>query len=165
MNMTYKKIENGKTIYSNCKAIELNGIWISNPTAEQIADAGWVENVAIVNEPSEDDMQRAEYEQMLEESREKLLALMESYFAENGSGELQEVASERVAIRASLDSLGKIVQTEGDGTAFNPFKTWTSGTAVKVGEWWQTDDGYIWEAKKDGVPTSSTDSEYWDIVE
>lgn len=64
------------------------------------------------------------------------------------------------------NSIGKLVQTkDGDGTAFNPFKTWMKGTEVHSGEWWQTEDGYLWEAIKDGVPSSSTDKEYWDIVE
>lgn len=38
----YYKIINNRTVFSNCKTIQTNnGTWISNPTAEQIADAGW----------------------------------------------------------------------------------------------------------------------------
>ena len=39
----YYKIINNRTVFSNCKTIQTNnGTWISNPTAEQIADAGWL---------------------------------------------------------------------------------------------------------------------------
>jgi len=44
-----KYIKDGK--FSNCKAIELNGRWISNPTEEQIRLAGWVEYVPPTAEP------------------------------------------------------------------------------------------------------------------
>lgn len=38
----YYKIINNRTVFSNCKTIQTNeGAWISNPSAEQIADAGW----------------------------------------------------------------------------------------------------------------------------
>jgi hypothetical protein len=38
----YYKIINDRTVFSNCKTIQTNdGAWISNPSAEQIADAGW----------------------------------------------------------------------------------------------------------------------------
>ena len=69
-------------------------------------------------------------------------------------------------VKAQYDALGKLVQTaQGTGTAFDPYKTWKTGMKVNAGEWWQTDDGYLWEAKKTGVPGSSTDGEYWDMPE
>ena len=71
-------------------------------------------------------------------------------------------------LQLRVDELGKIVQTTtGTGTAFDPYKYWTAGTTVHVGEWWQCTDenGYIWEAIKDGVPSSDTDTEYWDVIE
>lgn len=38
----YYKIINNRTVFSNGKTIQTNdGTWISNPTEEQIADAGW----------------------------------------------------------------------------------------------------------------------------
>jgi len=67
--------------------------------------------------------------------------------------------------KAKYDSIGKVVQDTGDGTPFNPYKVWKVGIAVKEGDWWQTEDGYLWQAIKSGTPSSSTDKEYWDIVE
>ena len=43
--MTYTKTINGQQKFSDCRTIELNGVWISNPSAEQIAEAGWVEYI------------------------------------------------------------------------------------------------------------------------
>lgn len=38
----YYKIINGWQVFSDCRTIQLNGTWISNPSAEQIANAGWL---------------------------------------------------------------------------------------------------------------------------
>ena len=40
--MTYYKIINDRQVFSTCATIELNGAWISNPSAEMIAEAGWL---------------------------------------------------------------------------------------------------------------------------
>ena len=40
--MMYYKIINGWQVFSDCRTIQLNGTWISNPSAEQIANAGWL---------------------------------------------------------------------------------------------------------------------------
>ena len=42
MTMIYYKYINDRQVFSECLTIELNGAWISNPTAEQIAEAGWL---------------------------------------------------------------------------------------------------------------------------
>ena len=39
--MIYTKDINGRQVFSSCTTIELNGRWVSNPTEEQIAEAGW----------------------------------------------------------------------------------------------------------------------------
>lgn len=39
--MMYYKIINDRQVFSDCKTIELNGHYVSNPTAEMIAEAGW----------------------------------------------------------------------------------------------------------------------------
>lgn len=41
--MIYTKTEGGRQIFSDCRVIELDGLPFSNPTAEMIAAAGWVE--------------------------------------------------------------------------------------------------------------------------
>lgn len=41
--MMYYKIINGQEKFSDCRTIQTNdGVWISNPTEEQIASAGWL---------------------------------------------------------------------------------------------------------------------------
>ena len=50
--MMYYKIVGDREVFSDCKTIQTNeGIWISNPTAEQIAEAGWTEYVPPVIPP------------------------------------------------------------------------------------------------------------------
>lgn len=50
--MIYTKTDaSGRQIFSDCRVIELDGTWISNPSAEQIAAAGWVEWVPPVIPP------------------------------------------------------------------------------------------------------------------
>lgn len=40
--MIYTRTINNRQVFSDCRTIQTNnGTWISNPTAEQIADAGW----------------------------------------------------------------------------------------------------------------------------
>lgn len=56
--MTYTKIVNGRQVFSTCETIQMpNGVWISNPTPEMIAEAGWEEYVppTIVEESIEED--------------------------------------------------------------------------------------------------------------
>lgn len=44
--MIYIKTINGRQIFSDCRTIQMsNGTWVSNPTAEQIAEAGWTEYI------------------------------------------------------------------------------------------------------------------------
>lgn len=51
--MTYTKEINGRQVFSSCKTIQtLDGIWISNPSEEQIAAAGWTVYIPPVVEPS-----------------------------------------------------------------------------------------------------------------
>lgn len=65
----YYKIIEGKTVYSECKTIELNGVGISNPTAEQIAEAGWLPYVPPI------------HVRTLEEAKREKIYALESYDA------------------------------------------------------------------------------------
>lgn len=106
----------------------------------------------------------AELEANLENSEKDLIKAIEQYLAANAEGEVKELAEQRISMRNQIDSLGKVVQTaQGNGSMQDPYKVWKVGMTVKSGDWWMTDDGYLWQAKKDGVPSSSTDAEYWDI--
>lgn len=60
--MKYEKTINGRQVVSSCRVIQrADGVWISNPTAEQIAEAGWVECVPPV--PVEQDLPDDEAEE------------------------------------------------------------------------------------------------------
>lgn len=51
--MMYYKYINDRQVFSDCRTIQTNdGIYISNPTAEQIADAGWLEYITPTIEPT-----------------------------------------------------------------------------------------------------------------
>lgn len=51
--MLYYKIINGQEKISDCRTIQTNeGLWISNPTQEQIADAGWLPYTPPTPEPT-----------------------------------------------------------------------------------------------------------------
>lgn len=50
--MIYTRTINGKQEFSDCRVIQLEGVFISNPTSEQIALGGWVEYVPPQVEPT-----------------------------------------------------------------------------------------------------------------
>lgn len=50
--MLYTRTINGKQEFSDCRVIQLDGIWISNPSEEQIALAGWIEYIPPQVEPT-----------------------------------------------------------------------------------------------------------------
>ena len=60
--MIYTKDINGRQVFSSCTTIELNGRWISNPTEEQITEAGWSKytppamTAAPIGEPSQEEL-------------------------------------------------------------------------------------------------------------
>ena len=60
--MIYTKDINGRQVFSSCTTIELNGRWVSNPTEEQIAKAGWSKYTppavpdTPMSEPSQDEI-------------------------------------------------------------------------------------------------------------
>ena len=47
----YTKTVNGQQIFSKCLSLRIDGVWVSRPSAEQIAADGWVEHVPPVVEP------------------------------------------------------------------------------------------------------------------
>ena len=76
--MMYYKMVGDRQVFSDCKSIQTNdGVWISNPTDEQIAAAGWLPYVPPVippepmTEPDEYDIVQA-VKKMLAQSTESL---------------------------------------------------------------------------------------------
>lgn len=77
----------------------------------------------------------------------------------------QSVKSQIKMCENKIDELGKVIQTpEGNGTMEDPYKNWKVGDSVEAGKWYNTTDGYLWEAIKSGVPASTVDKEYFDVV-
>ena len=76
--MLYYKIIDDRTVFSDCRTILTNdNLWVSNPTAEQIAEAGWLPYVPPVippepeTEPDNDSVLQA-VKKMLQSSVEEL---------------------------------------------------------------------------------------------
>lgn len=115
----------------------------------------------VPNVPTAHELRMMEIEGRLSNT-EELIEAMERLIAANGvTEEDKAMAQARIALR---DELGKVIQTEeGDGSMENPSK-WTDGMAVEVGKWYKTPSDYLWEAIKDGTPSSETDNEYFDVV-
>lgn len=63
--MIYTKEINGRRIFSSCKTIQLNGRWVSNPTIEQIAMAGWEEYSQPTTSPTQ--VEDPSYEELVNE--------------------------------------------------------------------------------------------------
>ena len=76
--MMYTKWIGDRQVFSDCRTIQTDeGVWISNPTPEQIAAAGWVEYVPPVIPPQPQtepdlDMMMAAVKRMLDNSVEEL---------------------------------------------------------------------------------------------
>lgn len=78
----------------------------------------------------------------------------------------QTISNLTYTIRHLSDNVQEIVKKEDSemptGDYLNPIP-YVSGMAVEAGKWY-TEDGYIWEAIKSGVPTGFFDREYFDVV-
>ena len=99
--------------------------------------------------------------------------------------ELEAVKAERDAISAELEQLGQAVEKAGYtvtkiddgvyevvkdeldkqpmGDYLNPIP-YVDGIEVETGKWYIGEDGNIWDAIKDGVPTGFDDEEYFNII-
>ena len=61
----YYKIINDRQVFSNCKSIQMNDeSWVSNPSEEQIAEAGW--QVYVAPDPVVVPQTEPDYDQLLE---------------------------------------------------------------------------------------------------
>ena len=140
--MMYTKTINGRQVFSTCKAIELNGRWISNPTAEQIAEAGWTEYTPppVVPQPkTEPDyaqvmeavkkMLSSDAEQLTDEDALEVAAMFPTWHSKIG---------EAVAVGERLwydGKLYKVVQAHTPQSDWTPDATPALYTEVSIVEW------------------------------
>lgn len=132
--MIYTKEIAGRQVFSDCRTIQANdGSWISNPTAEQIADAGWVEYVPPVVPPAPS--LEPTYDEMLSAVKTMLSSSIEDLSDE----EALEIAAlyptwiskvdKEVAVGERLwynEKLWKVIQ------AHTVQESWTPDTAVSL---------------------------------
>lgn len=87
--MIYTKTINGRQAFSSCATIQMpNGQWISNPSEEQIAEAGWTPYVAPEPEPySPEPQTEPDYGQVLEAVK-KMLAPSTEYLSDKDALEV-----------------------------------------------------------------------------
>lgn len=96
---------------SSCKAIKLNGRWISNPSEEQILEAGWIPYVPPV--PTERDKALAEIndcKSQLFESDYKAIKFAEG---ELSATDYEPIRLQRRALRQRINELEKLINPEG----------------------------------------------------
>lgn len=132
--MIYTKTIGDRQVFSDCRTIQTNdGYWISNPTPEQIADAGWVEYIPPVvpptpqTEPTYDEMLLAvktmlssSIEDLSDEKALEIAALYPTWISKMG----KEVAvGERLWYN---EKLWKVIQ------AHTVQESWTPDTAVSL---------------------------------
>lgn len=141
--MMYYKIINDRQVFSDCRTIQTeNGIWISNPTVEQIAAAGWIEYVPPVvpeqpmTEPDEWEIMQA-VKKMLASSTESLsdedalsvAALYPTWISKVGE---QVGVGERYWYDGKLY---KVVQTHTVQSDWTPDVSASLFTEVTIDEW------------------------------
>lgn len=144
-------MEDGEPTLDEENGVILN--YIGAPYVPEVSDV-------VPNVPTAHELRMMDIEGRLSNT-EELIEAMERLIAANGvTDDDKAMAQARIAMR---DELGKVVQTEeGDGSIENPYK-WID-QSVEVGKWYKTPSGYLWEAIKDGMPSSETDNEYFDVV-
>lgn len=140
--MIYTKEVNGRQVFSSCKTIELNSRWISNPTEEQIAEAGWevytppVVPATPMTEPTQGDildavkaMLKKDTETLSDEEALGVAALYPTWTSKIG----QDLA---VGERLWYDgSLYKVIQTHTAQDNWTPSEAVSLFTKVSIAEY------------------------------
>ena len=141
--MIYTKIVDDKQIFSDCKVILMDdGTWISNPTAEQIAEAGWVEYIPPVTPP--EPMTEPDMDMVINAVKKMLATSVESLSDE----EALEVAAlyptwiSRVGLPVNVgerlwynEALYKVIQAHTVQEDWTPDVSTSLYTEVSIEEW------------------------------
>ena len=139
----YHKFIGDREVFSTCKSIQTNeGVWISNPTEEQIADAGWLPYVPPVVPPApelEPDLTAemeavkrmffTQTEELSDEDALEVAALFPTWASKIGTGV-------NVGERLWYDGkLYKVIQPHTPQADWTPDATPALYTEVSVVEW------------------------------
>lgn len=132
-----------RQVFSTCKSIQTNeGVWISNPTEEQIADAGWLPYVppvippAPALEPDTEEMMEAvkkmfatQTEELTDEDALAVAALFDTWYSKIGS---EVAAGKRLWFN---EKLYKVLQPHTVQADWTPDITPALYVEVSVIEW------------------------------
>ena len=153
--MIYTKEVNSRQVFSSCKTIELNGRWVSNPTEEQIAEAGWslyappVQPELPMTEPTQEDILDAvkvmlakDTETLSDEEALGVAALYPTWTSKIG----QDLAvGERLWYGGSLYKVIQAHTAQSDWTPSEAVSLFTKVSIAECPEWVQptgTSDAY-----------------------
>ena len=141
--MLYVKIVNGQEKFSNCRTILMpSGVWVSNPSPEQIEEAGWTEYVppAVEIEPEIEPeatlvldaikkMLSTEINSLSDEEALSVAALYPTWFSKIGE-------TIGVGERVWYDNnLYKVIQQHTVQESWNPVDASSLFVLVSIEEW------------------------------
>ena len=145
--MIYTKEVNGRQVFSSCKTIELNGRWVSNPTEEQIAGAGWslytppVQPELPMTEPTQEDILDAvkamlakDTETLSDEEALGVAALYPTWTSKIGQG---LAVGERLWYGGSLYKVIQAHTAQSDWTPSEAVSLFTKVSIAEYPEWVQ----------------------------
>lgn len=148
--MVYTKTVNGRQVFSTCDTIQMpNGTWVSNPTAEMIAEAGWEEYIApIVEEPVEPQTEPDVLEVM--EAIKKMLSTETSILSDEAALEVAALFPTWISKEGSVVNVGerlwyneklyKVIQShtvQSDWTPDVSTSLYTEVSIQEIPEWRQ----------------------------
>lgn len=186
----YHKFIGDREVFSTCKSIQTNeGVWISNPTEEQIADAGWLPYVPPVVPPApelEPDlaaemkavkrMFATQTEELSDEDALEVAALFPTWASKIGT---EVVVGERLWYDGKLY---KVIQAHTTQADWTPDITPALYTEVSVVEWpeipenipstapWMNGDKGTWKGQHyicnldNCVWNPDVAPQFWDLV-
>lgn len=145
--MIYTKEVNGRQVFSSCKTIELNGRWVSNPTEEWIAEAGWslytppVQPELPMTEPTQEDILDAvkamlakDTETLSDEEALGVAALYPTWTSKIGQG---LAVGERLWYGGSLYKVIQAHTAQSDWTPSEAVSLFTKVSIAEYPEWTQ----------------------------
>lgn len=147
--MTYTKTINGRQVFSSCATIQMpDGSWVSNPTAEMIAEAGWT----VYEPPVYEDNGEGEPEIRTEPDIDEIIGAVKRMLATDAANLTDEEAlgvaalyptwaskdGEQVAVGERLwydGKLYKVVQAHTVQSDWTPDVSASLFTEVSIEEW------------------------------